>query len=108
VLDPPPPKRLAIPEIRPPRPAMLLNPPPRRLATPPDAVFVSKLAHSLPDCEVLVLVLEGDPKLMPVGPVFAFKPVAFVSPEAVGLMVFSVLLCGCVMMLVGANNLLTL
>jgi hypothetical protein len=93
VLVLPPPKRLAIPEIKPPKPAMLLNPPLKALAIPPDAVFVSKLAHSLPDCEVLGRLLEGDPKLMPVAAVFAPIADVLVSPELGGLMVFSVLLC---------------
>lgn len=94
MLLPPPPKRLAIPEISPPSPVMVLRPPLSALATPPDAVCFSKLLHSLSDCEVAVLLLEGEPKLIPVGTVFAFIADIRVSPELDGLTVFSVPPCG--------------
>jgi hypothetical protein len=103
-----PPNRLAIPEISPPSPTMLPNPLLNALATPPDAVFVSKLVHSLPGCDVPALLLEGDPNLITVGTVFAPIEDVRVSPGLVGLMVFSATACGRVMTLVGANSLLML
>lgn len=105
----PPPKRLAIPAMSPPSPAILPSPPPLNvLATPPEAVCLRRLAHSLPLCAEVVALLDGDPKLMPVGRVFEFMPEIFVSPALLGLIVFSAAPCGCVITLVGASSLLRL
>ena len=89
----PPPNRLAMPEIKPPKPAMLPSPPVNTLETPPDAVCLSRFPHILPDCEVVVLLLDGDPNFMPVGTVFAVSEDARVSEVAGALSTLS--LPGC-------------
>ena len=106
---PPPPNRLAIPEINPPSPAMLLSPPPKALETPPDTVCFNKLPHTLPDCDaVVVLLFDGEPKLIPVGTTFAVNDEARVSVAVGGLTVFSVLACNDVSTLWGVSSFSTL
>jgi hypothetical protein len=53
-------------DTSPPSPPIALNaPPPNALEIPPEAVCFNKLVHSLPPCELAILLLDGEPKLMP-------------------------------------------
>lgn len=88
-----PPNKLRIPDTSDPSPPMLPNPPPKALEIPPEAVCFSKLLHTFPDTEVLAFVLEGVPKLIPVGRSFALIETALLSPEFPIVSVFSVLAC---------------
>jgi hypothetical protein len=106
VLPPPPPNRLAITEIKPPSPAMLLSPPLKALETPPDTVCFSKLPQTLLDCdEVVVLVLDGEPNLIPDGTTFAVSDEVRVSCALGGLTVFSLPACKVVSTLAGVSSL---
>ena len=103
---PPPPKRLAIPEMSPPSPAMLPKPPLNALATPPEAVCLSKLANTLLDCWLLVLLFDGDPNLMPLGTVLALNEEDLVSPRLGSFVLCELLGCAGLTILVGDSRVL--
>lgn len=104
MLLPAPPKRLAIPEISPPRPAILPSPPLSALEMPPDAVCLSTLLQTLLGCELVLLLLDGDPKLIPVGTAFAVSDEFRISDGAEGFTVSSVPGCESASKLEGVNR----
>ena len=104
MLDPPPPNRLAIPAMSPPSPAMLLSPLLSGLDAPPETVCFTRLPQTLPDCEAVVLVLEGDPNLRSVGTVFALNDEVRVSGELGAFAAFSLSGCEEVSRLDGVKN----
>lgn len=104
----PTPNILAIPEIRPPNPAMLPKLPVKALASPPDAVCFNKFVNSFDDCVAEILEFEGEPKLIPVGASLVAKDNAFVSPINGGFAsaLLLVLVCAALARLADLSNLL--